>query len=176
LLISDLHLCSAINQKNNLKMKKLIIAIIVLTVTNASFGQTSANQSQNFSMTLNNVIDISVTGTPSATFANTTDYDNGVTVSSAAVIAIKSNKNWTLAVKAASANFTGTPSTIPASILQFKLSTGGSFAGLSTNDANVTTGNKGNNGSATVDYKVVPGYSYEAGNYTLSVVYTATQQ
>jgi hypothetical protein len=157
-------------------ISKIAIFVLLVSASQVSFAQTSANKTQAFSLTLNNVIDITVSGTPSATFSSATDYDNGVTVTGGATIAIKSNKNWTLAVKAASANFTGTPSTIPCSVLEFKNQSGGSFAALSTNDASAGTGNKGNAGSAIIDYKVNPGYSYEAGSYSISVIYTATQQ
>ena len=156
-------------------MKKIILsAAILIAGFSAANAQLTANQA--VSLTLVNSISITLSAaTSSFSFANTADFESGLTNNAAAMATVKSNRPWTVTVKAATANFTGAVVTpMPASVLGVRLA-GGSFAPLTLAGATFTTGAKGSS-NFTVDYSATPGFIYDAGSYTLSVVYTATQQ
>lgn len=162
-------------------MKKAILlnAILVLAFV-ATQAQSSANASQTVTLTLQNSIDISFTAATGTqfTFANTSDYQSGLTNNNAATLSVKSNRPWAVTVASATANFNGpaAPSpAMPASVLGVRLNGGSSFNALSTTAASLTSGARGTS-SFNVDYNANPGFSYDAGTYTVSVVYTATQQ
>ncbi len=162
-------------------MKKLLtLAVILLAGFTAANAQSASTASQTVTLNLANAIDISITSATgtSFTFDDVTKYGSGLTNSNASTFQVKSNRPWAVTVKAAAANFSGpaTPATqMPASVLGVKLNSGSSFSALSTTAASLTSGARGTN-SFNVDYNATPGYSYDAGTYTLSVVYTATQQ
>ena len=161
-------------------MKKLTLIAAALFAITATKAQSSATASQTVTLTLQNSIDIAftaATGT-SFTFANTSDYQNGLTNASASSLQVKSNRPWAVTVGSASANFSGpaAPSpSMPSSVLGVRLNGGSSFGALSTTAQSLTSGARGTS-SFSVDYNANPGFSYDAGTYTLSVVYTATQQ
>ncbi len=161
-------------------MKKFtLFSLAVFGLFFSSKAQTtSANTSQTVTLNLQNQIEIAVlsaTGT-SFTFASTADYTSGLTNASASQLQVKSNKAWTVTVKAGAADFTGpTGNQMPASALGVRINGGSSFTQLSTTAANLTTGSRGSN-TFTVDYNANPGFNYDAGSYTLNVIYTATQQ
>lgn len=153
------------------------LAIVLFATANA---QESSNVPQLVTLNLSNKIDISVvsgsaTGT-NFTFASTTDYADGLTNSNASQFQVRSNKEFTVTVKAATANFnTASATPMPSTVLGVKLSSGSTFQELSTTAATLTSGLRGIK-TFTVDYQAKPGFSYDAGTYELSVVYTATQQ
>lgn len=112
------------------------------------------------------------------TFDAADDYANGIANTTASTFQVKSNRPWAVTVKAAAANFTGpaTPSpAMPSAVLGVRLSTATAYSALSTTAVALTSGLRGDN-NFSVDYKATPGFVYDAGTYTLSVVYTATQQ
>lgn len=161
-------------------MKKFtLLAIAVLSFAAACFSQTTtASASQTVTLNLQNQIDLSVTAATgtSFTFASPDDYTNGLTNASASTFRVRSNKPWAVTVKAAAATFTGpTGNAMPSTALGVRLNGGTTFAQLSTTAASLTAGARGTN-AFTVDYQANPGFSYDAGTYTLSVVYTASQQ
>ena len=102
-------------------MKKLIAIAAILTsafAANAQNASSSATQTVNLSLA--NAMEITFTGSSSATgtavtlsFSTVNDYANGVT-SAAQELKVRSNKNFTVAVKSNTANFTYTGSTTPA--------------------------------------------------------------
>lgn len=163
-------------------MKTLILSAlaIVLASTTIQAQTTTDNVSQTVTLTLQNQIDISVvagtaTGT-SFTFNTPASYASGLTNTSASQFQVRSNKAWAVTVAAATANFSSTSATsMPSNKLGVKLSAGSSYSQLSTTAANLTSGTRGSS-TFTVDYNANPGFNYDAGTYTLSVVYTATQQ
>lgn len=161
-------------------MKKVIIAIASFVVfTSATNAQTTtANTTQTVTLNLQNQIDLSInsaTGT-SFTFASTGDYASGLTNTGASVFQVRSNRPWAVTVKAAAATFSGpTGNAMPADKLGIRLTGGTTFTQLATTNASLTTGARGTQ-SFTVDYRANPGFDYDAGTYTLGVVYTATQQ
>lgn len=176
----------------------LCTAVILTSLCTAAFGQNT--NSQTVSMNTGNAIQITFTGSGNATggavtlaFNNVSDYANGV-ISTAQEMEITSNKNFNVAVKSSSTNFTYSGSTSPAptmpvsGILKLQVSantTGGSIASPFTSSgyASITSANQnlinaGTVGSSqlfSVIYQATPGFAYPAGMYTVDVVYTATQ-
>ena len=126
------------------------------------------------------VLDLGVTsgGTVTFDFNSIATLDAGITQTNAVVLTYKSNKPWFININANSANFTGaSPTPMPASIIQYKLNSGGTFTALSTTPASLTgtSGAKNARGTSTigVDYKLNPGYIYApATDYGMVVTYT----
>ncbi len=181
-------------------MKK-IIAIIALAVTGfAAKAQVSSTATQTVNLNLSNAIELTFTGSNTATgtavnlaFNTVNDYANGVS-SSNQELKVRSNKKFGVTVKTNNTNFTYTGTTSPAPImpvsgvLALKVSanaTGGTIAtpfsataynGLSSTSANlISNANNGGNQTFSVMYNAIPGFAYPAGTYTVDVVYTATQ-
>jgi len=154
----------------------LTIALIITGLVSAN-AQTSATASQTVTLILKNTISINITSATGTDFSfdNTTEYSNGITNTNASTLEVKSNRPWAVSVKTATANFSGPAATMPASVLGVRLNGGTNFSALSTTATSLTNGGRGV-GSFSVDYKAAPGYTYDAGTYTISVVYTATQQ
>ena len=182
-------------------MKKIIvIAAALIGLTSAAKAQSaSGSAQQTVQLSLSNALEITFVANSSATgatvslpFTTANDYANGVE-SAAQQLKVRSNKNFNVTVKANAATFTvtngatTTASTMPASVLDVKVSTNGTggaiagtFAGytdLSTTATNmITNGTYGGNQTFSVMYKAAPGFAYAAGTYNMDVVYTATQQ
>ena len=177
-----------------------ILALIAVSIAASAHTSASSTAQQQVELALSNTIDITFTGSGSATgttvtlpFTSVTDYANGVE-SGAQQLKVRSNKNFNVTVAASATHFnvsngsTTTVSTMPvAGVLDLMVSanqTGGTIgtgyssygAGLSTSAATIiTNGTNGNNQTFDVKYKATPGFAYSAGNYTVDVVYTATQ-
>lgn len=158
-----------------------------------------ANQATNLS--LSNAIEITFANSMSEygadvtlPFSTVNDYANGVE-SGEQELQIRSNKDFSIAIKSNAAGFsyTGNATPVPEmpvnGVLAVKLTannTGGSIAnpfstsaysGLTnTNQSLITGGSRGGNQSFAIKYKATPGFAYPAGTYTVEVVYTATQQ
>ena len=162
-------------------MKKILtLAVVLLASFTAANAQSTSSASQTVSLTLQNAIDISITSATgtSFTFDDVTKYGSGLTNANASTLQVKSNRPWAVTVKAAAATFSGpaAPATqMPSTVLGVKLNGGASFSALSTTAASLTSGSRGSS-SFSIDYNANPGFSYDAGTYSLSVVYTATQQ
>jgi hypothetical protein len=162
-------------------MKKItIIAAALFAGFTAAKAQSTATASQTVTLTLQNGIDIAFTAASGTnfTFATTSEYQSGLTNANASTLQVKSNRPWAVTVASAAANFSGpaAPSPVmPSTVLGVRLNGGSSFSSLSTTSAALTSGSRGTS-SFSVDYNANPGFSYDAGTYTLSVVYTATQQ
>jgi len=181
-------------------MKKLIAIAAILTSTYAANAQVSSTATQTVNLNLSDAIELTFTGSSSATgatvnlaFNTVNDYANGIT-SAAQELKVRSNKNFSVTVKTSSANFSYSGSTTPAptmpvsGVLALKVSansTSGtvatpfsttSYAGLTSSNQNlITNGSRGGNQTFSVMYQATPGFSYPAGTYTTDVVYTATQ-
>ena len=178
-----------------------IVALIALSIVASAQTNASSTAQQTVELGLSNTIDITFTGSGTATggtvtlpFATVTDYANGVE-SAAQQLKVRSNKIFNVTVAASAANFsvtnngTTSVSTMPvAGVLDLMVSSnqaGGTIAsgysayggGLSTAAASILTGaSNGNNQTFSVKYKATPGFAYPAGVYAVDVVYTATQQ
>ena len=182
-------------------MKKIIAIAAILTSAIAANAQTvNSSATQTVNLALANAIEITFTGSGTATgaavslaFNTVNDYANGVQ-SAAQTLKVRSNKNYTVAVKANSTNFSYSGSTTPApvmpvgSVLDLKVSanaTGGTIASpfSASAFADVTAANQnlltncpnGGNQTFAIIYNATPGFSYPAGTYSADIVYTATQ-
>ncbi|HYD21002.1 MAG TPA: hypothetical protein VEB40_05960 [Flavipsychrobacter sp.] len=181
-------------------MKKFIaIAAFTIIGFSANAQNQSSSASQTVQLTLSNAIEITFTGNSSATgaavtlpFTTVNNYANGVE-SDAQELRVRSNKNFSVAVKANNTGFSYTGTTTPApqmpvqGVLAVKVSangTGGDIAGSFSNYATLTASNqnlitaadRGSNQTFSVKYKATPGFAYPAGTYAVDVVYTATQE
>lgn len=184
-------------------MKRIItIAAAILafaSTTNAQNATSSASQTTKLS--LSNAVEITFTGSGTTTggtvtlpFTTVTDYANGVT-SGEQELRVRSNKAFGVTVKTNAANFSYTGSTTPSptmpvnNVLKLKVednNTGGSvgsafstslYKTLTNADQNlITNGTYGGNQTFAVKYQATPGFAYPAGDYTVNVVYTVTQQ
>ena len=178
-----------------------IVALIALSIVASAQTNASSTAQQTVELGLSNTIDITFTGSGTATggtvtlpFTTVTDYANGVE-SAAQQLKVRSNKIFNVTVAASAANFsvtnngTTSVSTMPvAGVLDLMVSAnqaGGTIApgysayggGLSTAAASILTGaSNGNNQTFSVKYKATPGFAYPAGVYAVDVIYTATQQ
>jgi len=180
-------------------MKKIVLfAAILSCITLASKAQVASTATQTVNLNLSNAIELTFTGSSTATgaavnlaFNTVNDYANGVQ-SSAQELKVRSNKKFGVTVKTNNTNFSYTGTTTPApvmpvsGVLGLKVSangTGGTIAGtfaaytsLSSTVANlISNGNNGGNQTFSVMYNATPGFAYPAGTYTVDVVYTATQ-
>ncbi|MBE7173524.1 MAG: hypothetical protein INR73_23330 [Williamsia sp.] len=161
-------------------MKKLFLSAVIGLSAFVAHAQTSSSVSQTVTLTLVNAINISITSATGTnfTFDDVSKYQNGLTNLNAATVQIKSNRPWIATVKTATANFAGPANSpaMPASVLGIRQSgTNSAFGYLSTTGFTYGTGDRGTS-SYSVDYNAVPGFNYDAGTYTISVVFTATQQ
>ncbi|MBE7174149.1 MAG: hypothetical protein INR73_26475 [Williamsia sp.] len=162
-------------------MKKILSLVVVLFAAfTAAHAQSTSTASQTVSLTLQNAIDITISSATGTNFLfdDVAKYQSGLTNTNASTLQVKSNRPWAVTVKAAAATFSGpaAPATqMPSTVLGVRLNGGSSFTALSTTAASLTSGARGTS-SFNIDYNANPGYSYDAGTYSLSVVYTATQQ
>jgi len=179
-------------------MKK-VFTIAALTIAGfASKAQVASTATQTVNLNLSNAIELTFTGSGTATgaavnlaFNTVNDYANGVQ-SSAQELKVRSNKKFGVTVKSNATSFSYVGSTTPApvmpvsGVLGLKVSangTGGTIAGtfagftsLSSSAANlISNANNGGNQTFSVMYNATPGFTYPAGTYTVDVVYTATQ-
>lgn len=152
-------------------------AIILAGLASANAQTTTATAAQTVTLILKNSISINITSASGTSFSfdNANKYSTGLTNTSASTIQVASNLPWAVTVKTTTANFSGPSATMPASILGVRLTGGSAFTSLSASATALTSGARGVD-AFTVDYNANPGYDYDAGTYTISVVYTATQQ
>jgi len=110
------------------------------------------------------------------------DFDNGYQdVASAVTATVKSNRPYTLKIKGGAATWTGSGgarANKPVGDLLWGTVSPAATA-LSTTDANIgspsTTGNNGSSPAATVNYRILWGYTDDTpGTYTIPVVFTLT--
>jgi len=181
-------------------MKKIaLIAAAFVSFGFAANAQVNSSAQQQVNLSLSDAIEITFTGSGTATgdpvtmtFTTVNDYANGVE-SAAQELKVRSNKDFKVEVKANAANFSYTGSTTPSpsmpvsGVLNLMVptnNTGGTVAGTfgsayttltNANQDLITSATKGGNKTFEVQYKATPGFSYPAGTYTVDVVYTATQ-
>ena len=182
-------------------MKKIIaIAALAIVGYSANAQNASSTASQTLNLSLSNAIELTFTGSGTATgaavtlnFTTVNDYANGV-ASAAQELKVRSNKAFGVTVKTNNANFTYSGTTTPApvmpvnGVLALKVnsnSTGGTIASpfsasaystLTSTAANLLNNcSNGGNQLFQVMYNATPGFAYPAGTYTVDVVYTATQ-
>lgn len=184
-------------------MKKFTLILAFLAVAACSaYGQEHnevGTATQSTSLVMSNAIDITFNSNGTATgdavnltFDDINDYANGVE-SSLIELKVRSNKKFHVWAKTGSSRFSynGSTSTDPrmsVNKLAIKVvnnNTGGTVPNSVNNKySNMSTSNKklidkGTAGGANtfaIQYKADPGYEFPAGTYTVSVIYTATQQ
>lgn len=178
-------------------MKKIATIIATLLFVSTAYAQTG-NAEQTVNMALSDVLEISFAGTGSATgntvnmpFSSVNDYANGITSNDQQLV-VRSNQKFHVRVKANASKFTYTGSASPApamnvsNVLSIKVSsnnTGGTIVGGYSNFKKLSTtgkeiiknGQSGGNQNFSVQYKATPGFSFPSGNYTVDIIYTATQ-
>ncbi|MCA0364895.1 MAG: hypothetical protein LCH67_12700 [Bacteroidetes bacterium] len=166
-------------------MKKSILTTIVLTILGfGAYAQSFSTTAQhNVKITAGSVLDVQMTSTADVTFNFTTvaNYTDGIEQTNAAQLKVQSNKPWSLAVEALTANFdadvAANDTEVSASKLEVRKS-GGTYAALSTTQGTVATGARGANSVSGntfyVDYQLKPGF-IAADNYSLGVRYTVSQ-
>ncbi len=181
-------------------MKK-VIAIVALAISGiAAKAQVASTATQTVNLNLSNAIELTFTGSTTATgaavnlaFNTVNDYANGVS-SSNQELKVRSNKKFGVTVKTNNANFSYTGTTTPApvmpvaGVLDLRVpanATGGTiatpfsataYADLGATAQNLLTNcNNGGNQTFSIQYNATPGFAYPAGTYTVDVVYTATQ-
>lgn len=185
-------------------MKKLfavaLLSMSAYTVNAQNVGDMTGSAYQSIELSLSNVLEISFSGNNntvgpnvSLAFNNINDYVNGIE-SNEQELKIRSNKKFKVDVKSDAPNFTYSGPVAPApvmaveNVLGLKIitnNTGGSYDGVfntsnfqSIRDNNQLLLNNCNPGSDkrfSVKYYANPGLEYPGGNYTINVVYTATQ-
>lgn len=188
-----MHLCGNTTKSTHMKATFLTIAICLLAI--ASQAQTAGSgASQSTSLTMANAIEITLqNGTPtvSMVFDDINDFANGVT-SSTQTIRVRSNRKFNVRVRSQASRFTyaGSSATNPKMpvnpVLKLKVSdnnTGGTISGGYGNFKSMSTGGAkiinnaqpGGDNTFSIQYQATPGYTYPEGQYTVSIIYTATQ-
>ena len=161
-------------------MKRIVLLIMVAFCSVAVHAQATSSTSQTVTLLLKDAISISIssaTGT-SFQFDDVNKYQNGLTNLNASTVLIKSNRPWNATIKSATATFAGPAGSpaMPSTVLGIRQSgTNTGFGQLSTTPLTYGAGDRGVY-SYSVDYNANPGFAYDAGTYTISVVFTVTQQ
>ena len=145
-----------------------------------SMGQANT-KTHNVTYTINTILELDFDNTTqnlNFTFATAADFESGKTNATAAGLRVRSNKLWTVSVKANTPNFAATAggdANVTANKLSVKKSGTATLLPLTTTDQTLATGAKGGFGSNTfqIDYFANPGYISPA-TYTLGVTYTVT--
>lgn len=116
-------------------------------------------------------------------FSSPNDFFNGVTVANYANIKVRSNENWILSFAAQSTYFSPLSQTassdMPCSVLSIKVNGHNNFKKLKTNSKKLRQGNRGSNTPRhdfNIDVHMDPGFEYNGGLYSISVMYTLTKQ
>lgn len=177
-------------------MKKLIAIAFTSVFAYTANAQLSATANQSVNLELSNIIEMKFTSTGTSTgpnlnfqFTTINDFVNGVE-SAPQELSVSSNKPFTVKVKADAATFTG-PGLDPMHVqntLYLRVpshATGGTLDGDFAGNAYASLRdfdqfmlincNAGMNKTFNVQYKATPGFTFTAGNYSIGVVYTATQ-
>ncbi len=160
-------------------MKKLVY-LLCLWIPYLGFSQTTS-RSHTVTYTVNTVLELDFDNTTQNLgfiFATATDFESGKTNATAGGFRVRSNRNWTVSVKANAANFTttaGGENNVASNKLSVRRAGTTAWMALTTADQTLTTGTKGGYGTNTfqIDYFANPGYIAPA-TYTLPVVYTVT--
>jgi hypothetical protein len=162
-----------------MKTKLLLVALAFIGFYGAK-AQVVSNASHTATLTLTNAIELTFTsgsGGVSMTFSTPDHYQNGVTADNAASIRVRSNRAYNVTVKTATANFSSSSTTtMPVSVLGVKEANQASYVSLSSSDQNLLTSQSRGSNTFNLSYRANPGFNYDGGTYTVSVIYTATQQ
>jgi hypothetical protein len=160
-------------------MKKILFLTLLCTACSlSSMGQTTT-RTHTVTYTVNPILELDFDATTANlgfSFTTATDFESGKTNTAAAGLRVRSNKAWTVSVKANAANFTTVGGdAVLANKLSVKRNAVGSFIPLTATDQTLATGAKGGYATNTfqIDYFANPGYIAPA-TYTLGVTFTVT--
>lgn len=151
---------------------------------NAGGSPANCNVPASVSMTAGRVVRLLMsTGSTALATPNTADFDAGFNATTGPSLTISANAPWTLHIRANSAVWTatntspGAPARInkPAGDLQWSTAPNGSFAALTTSDANLVTGTATASAATTLYFQTLYDWAVDSpGNYSLTVVLTLT--
>lgn len=158
----------------------LIIILLSVLFVKPAYCQTSTD-AESGTIAVATIMSISLTtNSGSVSFTGINDYANGQTMSNFATVTLKSNALWLVSLSSNATYFTalsnGATTTMPASILSYKLSTGSTYTALSTTSQTLKTGGRGAGQTFNVDVNFNPGFNYPGGLYSIGLVYTLTSQ
>jgi len=170
------------------------IAAIILCAMAApatSFAQCTANGAPascgvpgSVSMTAGRVVRLQMSaGSTALTAPTTSDFDAGFNSTTGPTLTVSSNSAWTLHIRASTAVWNATNTSPgapartnkPAADLLWSTAAGGSFAALTTSDANLVAGGATASSPTTIYFQTLYNWSVDSpGNYNLSIVLTLT--
>jgi len=166
-------------------MRKLIFIVCFCILSQTSFGQFSYSATATATATVSSTYTLNYTGLVGTSSITTlSDYLNGQTTSNYATFAIKSNIPWLLEFAANAATFTatggGASTNMPCSVASIRVTGTSAFKILSTSTQTLNTGNRGPTSTSgntfNIDVNYNPGLNYNGGTYSLSIMYTLTNQ
>lgn len=162
-------------------MKNIFILLIfcLLNILSNTINAQPASVNATSTMTFNDAVTITATGlNQNATFSTIANYTTGITNTNAVQLVVGATKNFTITAAAASTNFTGGSSTIPATKLLVRAAGSGSYVAIGSLASPTTLFSNQPLGASSnfyVDYQFNPGFSgYVPGVYSISIVYTAS--
>lgn len=174
-------------------MKKILPLIIIAIACQHAQAQQSASASQMITVELEPTIQITASGLSNVKlgFNNVTNYINGVESGNQQFV-VHSNRDFVVNVRANSSVFSYNGSAFPEPEMEVnntlflsvnENNTGGNIAGafrsyapLSANPCDLLLNCKnGDNKTFSVSYRASPGVEFPPGDYTIGVIYTATQ-
>ena len=161
-------------------MRKMMITACTTLGLYAGANAQSSSANHNVNLVLADAIQIAFTsGGPgvSINFNTVANYTNGVDADNAATLEVSSNTDYNVTVKAGAADFSSaSATTMPVNnVLFVKEASQGSYVDLTITDQDLLTNQTRGTNSFNVSYRANPGFSYDSGTYTASVIYTATQ-
>lgn len=162
-------------------MKNLIFLISLSLMVSCKVSAQSTIKTHTVTLAINNILELDFDNTAQTlgfTFATANDFESGKTNLLAAGLRVRSNKPWTVSVKANTANFAATvggDANVAANTLAVRKNGTTTNIALTTTDQTLATGSKGGFGPNTfmIDYIANPGYISPA-TYTLGVTFTVT--
>ena len=164
-------------------MKRILFSIAALTLifinTKAKAQQT---ETSDIAVSIATVTEFTATSVNLAPFNFTTGAQlaSGIEQTNAVNLAYKANKLTTISIKALGTHFsspTAGNSHMPVSVIQWKKSSGGTYASLSNTDVNVATSQAKGSADVVLDYKITPTLAYDpASDYSVTIQYTLTAQ
>jgi len=165
-------------------VKKLIFIFILFYFSEKAFCQYSFTGSASGTMDISSIVNLTVSTPGTITFSTTSDYLNGITSLNYTSLAVKSNILWLVEVQANAANFTamggGASSSMPCTVLSYRVNGTSAFTTMSTGAQTLQLGDQGDASSSGntfgLDLKFNPGFSYPGGQYSISLLYTITNQ
>jgi hypothetical protein len=172
----------------NYCMRASAITLFLIMVTGISLkvsaqsplGNSTPPGGSMLSLTIVQLMYLSVTSAPSVdfNFSTISNLDQGIEKTGAVTLTFRSNKQWLVTIQAqGTGNFTGGSVPMHASILKYRLGGTSTYTSLTTTAAPVTSsGMPRGAGTIGVDYKMNPGYVYAPANYSLTILYTLSNQ